>query len=163
MLVKGATSIRLSCFTGMLPLHCGYPITAPMSAMWKEKRKLGPVSLRLMTLQFKDIVTHTQKLKTVKCIFAVYGFKIWCEISKVPFEITHKILVPYTAKYTFYDVLQIYGLMISSSYDFLSLSENAPGMVSIRNETWKIPNRKHNCRMMMMLLLLQCGGITKNT
>ena len=30
---------------------------------------LGPVSLRLMTSQFKDIVTHTQKYKTVKCTF----------------------------------------------------------------------------------------------
>ena len=30
---------------------------------------LGTVSLRLMASQFKDIVTHTQKLKTVKCIF----------------------------------------------------------------------------------------------
>ena len=29
----------------------------------------GPVSLRLMTSQFKDIVTHTQKWKTVKCLF----------------------------------------------------------------------------------------------
>ena len=28
----------------------------------------GPVSLRLMTSQFKDIITHTQKYKTVKCI-----------------------------------------------------------------------------------------------
>ena len=31
--------------------------------------QLGPVSLRLMTSQFKDILTHMQKLKTVKCIF----------------------------------------------------------------------------------------------
>ena len=30
---------------------------------------LGPVSLRLMTSQFKDIVTHTQKMKIVKCTF----------------------------------------------------------------------------------------------
>ena len=29
----------------------------------------GPVSLRLMTSQFKDIVTHTQKMKIVKCTF----------------------------------------------------------------------------------------------
>ena len=29
---------------------------------------LGPVSRRLMTSQFKDIVTHTQNMKTVKCI-----------------------------------------------------------------------------------------------
>ena len=27
------------------------------------------------------------KYKTVKCMFAVYWFKILCEISKVPFEI----------------------------------------------------------------------------
>ena len=26
----------------------------------------------------------------------MYGFKILCEISKVPFEISHKILKPYT-------------------------------------------------------------------
>ena len=107
---------------------------------------LGPVSLRLMTSQFKDIVTHTQKSKTVKCKFcgvwvqnfvwnfkgalwnftqnfepihrknanfAVYGFKILCEISKVPFEISHKILNPYTAKFAFYKVVKILLLMIS--------------------------------------------------
>ena len=34
----------------------------------------------------------------------MYGFKILCEISKVPIEISHKILNPYTAKYAFYDV-----------------------------------------------------------
>ena len=31
----------------------------------------------------------------------MYAFKILCEISKVPFEILHKILNPYIAKYTF--------------------------------------------------------------
>ena len=31
--------------------------------------RLGPVSLRLMTSQFQVIVTRTQKMKTVKCIF----------------------------------------------------------------------------------------------
>ena len=35
-------------------------------------------------------------------IFAVYGFKTLCEISKGTFEISHKILNPYTAKYAFY-------------------------------------------------------------
>ena len=35
----------------------------------------GPVSLRLMTSQFKDIVTHTQKYMTVKCTF--YG--VWVQ------------------------------------------------------------------------------------
>ena len=33
--------------------------------------------------------------------FAMYGFIILCEIPKVPFEISHKILNPYTAKYAF--------------------------------------------------------------
>ena len=74
---------------------------------------LGPVSLRLMTSQFKDIVTHTQNSKQWNAYFAVYGFKILCEISKVPFEISHKILNPYTAKYAFYDVLKIWRLTIS--------------------------------------------------
>ena len=43
---------------------------------------LGPVSLRLMTPQFKDIVTDTKKYRTVKCIFcgvwvqnSVWNFK----------------------------------------------------------------------------------------
>ena len=56
----------------------------------------------------------------------MYGFKILCEISKVPFEISHNILNPYTAKYAFYEVLKIWRLMISKSYDILSLSETGP-------------------------------------
>ena len=40
-----------------------------------QKIILGPVSLRLMTSQFKDIVTHTQKYITVKCTF--YG--VWVQ------------------------------------------------------------------------------------
>ena len=35
-------------------------------------------------------------------IFAVYGLEIMCEISKGTFEISHKILNPYTAKYAVY-------------------------------------------------------------
>ena len=35
----------------------------------------GPVSLRLMTSQFKYIVSHTQQLKPVKCIY--YG--VWVQ------------------------------------------------------------------------------------
>ena len=46
-------------------------------------------------------------MKTVNAYFAAYGFKILREISKVPFEISHKILNPYTAKYAFYEVLKI--------------------------------------------------------
>ena len=81
------------------------------------KHPLGPVSLRLMMSQFKDIVTHTQKLKTVNAYFAAYGFKILCEISKVPFEISHKILNPY-------GVLKFQDLWYL--YDILSLSETVP-------------------------------------
>ena len=56
----------------------------------------------------------------------MYGFKILCEISKVPFEISYKILNPYTAKYAFYEVLKIWRLMISYSYDIFSLNETGP-------------------------------------
>ena len=51
-----------------------------------ELGHMGPVSLRLMTSQFKDIVTHTQKYMTVKCTFCGVWVQILCEISKVPFE-----------------------------------------------------------------------------
>ena len=56
----------------------------------------------------------------------MYGFKILCEISKGTFEISRKILNPYTAKYAFYEVLKIWQVMISFSYDILSLSETSP-------------------------------------
>ena len=36
----------------------------------------------------------------------MYGFKILCKISKLHFEISHKILNPYIAKYAFYEVLR---------------------------------------------------------
>ena len=43
----------------------------------------------------------------------MYGFKILREISKGTFEISHKILNPYTAKYAFYEVLKLWRLTIS--------------------------------------------------
>ena len=54
-------------------------------------------------------------------IFAVYGFKILCEISKGTFEISHKILNPYTAKYAFY-CLQF----LRVSYDIFELWRHKP-------------------------------------
>ena len=42
----------------------GLPLLHTVPSTWHQR----PVSLRLMTSQFKDIVTHTQKVKTVKCI-----------------------------------------------------------------------------------------------
>ena len=46
----------------------------------------------------------------------MYGFKILYEISKVPFEISHKNFNPYTAKYAFYDVLKRLA-----TYDYLTV------------------------------------------
>ena len=45
----------------------------------------------------------------------MYGFKILRAISNMPFEISHKILKPYTAKYAFYEVLKF------QEYDILEL------------------------------------------
>ena len=72
----------------------------------------GTVSLRLMTSQYKDIVNHTQNKNQKNAYFAVYGLEIVCEIAKVPFEISHKIWSPYTAKYAFYDVLKVWRIVI---------------------------------------------------
>ena len=43
----------------------------------------------------------------------MYGFKILCEIWKGTFEISHKILNPYTTKYAFYEVSKIWRVIIS--------------------------------------------------
>ena len=56
---------------------------------------------------------HAKNRRQWNAYFAVYEFKIMCEISNVPFEISLKILNPYTAKYSFYKVLKNWWLMIS--------------------------------------------------
>ena len=70
--------------------------------------------------------SHAKIENSKNAYFAVYGFKILCEISKVPFEISHKNLNPYTAKYAFYEVLKVWRLTISYTYDILGLSETGP-------------------------------------
>ena len=72
-----------------------------------ETADQGPVSLRLVIPQFKDIISHTQKQ------FGGVCFKILCEISKSTFEISHQSLNPCTAKYAFYEVLKNWRIMIS--------------------------------------------------
>ena len=47
----------------------------PIEHLLDQMAVQGPVLLRLMTSQFKDIVTHTQKYMTVKCTF--YG--VWVQ------------------------------------------------------------------------------------
>ena len=42
----------------------------------------------------------------------MYGFKLLCEISNVPFEISPKILNSYTTKYAFYEVLHFWTIYI---------------------------------------------------
>ena len=51
----------------------------------------------------------------------MYGFKILCEISKGTFEISHKILNPYTAKYAFYRFQ-----FLRVSYDIFELWRHKP-------------------------------------
>ena len=36
----------------------------------------------------------------------MYGLDILCGISKVPFEIPHKISYPYIERYNFYEILK---------------------------------------------------------
>ena len=57
--------------------------------------------------------SHAKIEKSKMHILRCMDSKILCEISKVPFEISHKILNSYTAKYAFYEVLKIWRLMIS--------------------------------------------------
>ena len=55
----------------------------------------------------------------------MYGFKILCEISKGTFEISYKILNPYTAKYAFYCFLFLRACYnIFESWRHMRLSES---------------------------------------
>ena len=73
----------------------------------------GPVALRLMTSQLKDIVTHTQKYKTVKCIFCGVWVQIFvwnfngalCNFTPNFKPIHHKICI--------YKVLKFWRFIIS--------------------------------------------------
>ena len=87
--------------------------------VWHPLPGQGPVSLRLMTSQFKDIVTHTQKSKTVKCKFCgvwvqnfVWNFKgaLWNFTQN--FEPIHrKICILQGSKnFTTYDILKLWHL-----------------------------------------------------
>ena len=87
--------------------------------VWLESAEQGPVSLRLMTSQFKDIVTHTQKLRTVKCMFCgvwvqnfLWNFKgaLWNFTQNVE-PIRHKICILRGVKIlTTYDILELWHL-----------------------------------------------------
>ena len=79
----------------------------------------GPVSLRLMTSQFKDIVTRTQKMKIVKCTFCgvwvqnfVWNFKgaLWNFTQN--FEPIHRkiCILRDGINLTTYDILEIWHL-----------------------------------------------------
>ena len=63
----------------------------------------------------------------------MYGFKILYEISKGTFEISHKVLNPYTAKYAFY-CLQFFRV----SYDIFGLWCHKP-LWHIRKELVCVP------------------------
>ena len=65
----------------------------------------SPISRLFIQLLFRR--------RSKKTNFAVYGLKFLFEISKVPFEISHKIFNPYPVKYAFYEVLKIWRLTIS--------------------------------------------------
>ena len=71
---KNTTSLRTINTIGPITLYG--KSCSDNSALFSHREMtrggLGPVSPRLMTSQFKDILTHTQKMKTVNAYFAVF-------------------------------------------------------------------------------------------
>ena len=57
--------------------------------------------------------SHAKKTRHWHAYFVVNWLKSVCEILKVLFEISHKILNPYTTKSVFYEVLKTSHIMIS--------------------------------------------------
>ena len=98
---------------------------SPNWPMYTRKDMIFPMSLAMSATSYgpshSGLWRHNSKVSWLmrknkrhqNAYFAAYGFKILCEISKVPFEISHKILNPYTAKCEFYEVLKIWRLMMS--------------------------------------------------
>ena len=84
------------------------------------------------------------------------GFKILCEISKIPFETSHKIWNPYTAKCAFYCLHFLRG-----SYDIFELWRHKPlvrrapskpcdlnlyiGIIIFRKASWATKIYKNKC------------------
>ena len=80
----------------------------------------------------------------------MYGFKILCTISEVPFEILHKTLEPYTAKYALYKVSIIWRIMILND-DILSSRETVGWVIKKSDE--------RNCHLHFMGSLSLIGVI----
>ena len=85
----------------------------------RNKYVLGPASLRLMTSQFKDIVTHTQKYKTVECIFCgVWVQKFYVKFQRCPLKFYTKFwihtpqicILRGVRNLTTYDILELWHL-----------------------------------------------------
>ena len=66
-----------------------------------------------LTKTYDIIIERYRTLHTKLTKMHILQFKILCEISEVPFEISHKILNPYTAKYAFYEVLKVWWIILS--------------------------------------------------
>ena len=131
-------------FLSILPVWCG----VMMYILWilymvllclvvvLELCRLGPVSLRLMTSQFKDIVTDTQKYRTVKCKFCgvwvpnfVWNFKgaLWNFTQNLE-PIHRKIyILPGVNNLTTYDILGLWHL--KSKWDGPLLCGNWYGFI----------------------------------
>ena len=113
-----------------MPIMIGWNNGHTLLPPYPQNTALGPVSLRLMTSQFKDIATHTQKYKAVKCTFCgvwvqnfVWNFKgaLWNFTQN--FEPIHsKICILRGGKnLTTYDILRVMTSQV--------LVRQAPGML----------------------------------
>ena len=110
--VTAYVAVRRSLSTTYTAVVLGLLLRQYVSYQFGVWAGQGPVSLRLMTSQFKDILNHTKNKSPQDAHFAVYRFKILCKISKVPFAFSHTIFNPYTTKYLFYEVLKAWRIMI---------------------------------------------------
>ena len=77
-----------------------------LTAKWIEALK--PVSQRLMTSQFKDILTHTQKLKAVECIFC----GVWVQDFVWNFKHRKICILRGVKNLTTYDILELWHLKL---------------------------------------------------
>ena len=73
---------------------------------WVIIAALGIVSLKVYDITIWRYRKSHTKVEVIKMHICSVWIQILCEISKVPFEISHKTLNPHTAKYVFYEVIK---------------------------------------------------------
>ena len=113
---------------------------------WQRYRYLGDRLTKAYDVTIQRYRKSHAKISQWNEYFAVYGFKIMCDISKVSFEL--KNLNPYTTKYAFYEELKLDELWYLRVVASQVLVRRVPGRFDVVQPEvmWSLSGWKHHNR-----------------